>query len=41
MIIQKGIDHQTEAIAYARANFGQFVDKYEKGYLYLFYIKHF
>lgn len=32
-IIEKGVEHQTEAVAYARANFGQFADKYEKGFL--------
>ncbi|XP_060844989.1 E3 ubiquitin-protein ligase RMND5A-like [Rhopalosiphum padi] len=29
-IIQKGVEHQTEAVTYARANFSQFVDRYEK-----------
>ncbi|XP_050439225.1 E3 ubiquitin-protein ligase RMND5A-like isoform X2 [Adelges cooleyi] len=29
-LIQKGVEHQTKAVAYARANFGQFVEKHEK-----------
>ncbi|XP_050530561.1 E3 ubiquitin-protein transferase RMND5B-like isoform X1 [Daktulosphaira vitifoliae] len=29
-LVQKGVDYQTKAVAYARANFGQFIDKHEK-----------
>jgi len=30
-IIKKGVEFQTQAVEYARANFGPFVGKYEKG----------
>lgn len=31
-ILEQGVNYQTKAVQYARANFGQFIDKYEKGY---------